>query len=493
MLARLRATSTLSRALRTPLRSLATTSTTLNAHAAPLHTPWANPFPEHEFHVSPENGFLPRQDPLAELPIKYDAMESLLQRMSLRQPDGTPGLLATGEFGGAVLRELPFYDVSDISDQRLLTALFRDLTFMASSYLLEPCDINYRHTGSYGLARQVLPRNIAVPLEVVAAKIGAKPFMEYALSYALYNYKRLDASKGLDYNNLALVRGFAMTPDESGFILVHVAMVRHSGELVRNAVKSLDAARAGDRAAFDEALIGYRTALENVNEVMETMWKRSDSNGYLGFRTFIMGSKNQSFFPQGITFEGVDPATNPRHYRGESGANDSMIPLSDNLFQLSALMPSNPLTQTLRDFRSYRPKNHHAFLTFVEEEAQRVKVREFAQNDANSAALMLANLDLIRAFRHRHWLFTKEYIIKHTQHPVATGGSPIVTWLPNQLASVLESITSIASTINFGKLTQQNQAIVDEIMRRAEAQHRVLVREVDDLKKRFPNQERFAQ
>jgi indoleamine 2,3-dioxygenase len=63
-------------------------------------------------------------------------------------------------------------------------ALYRDYTFVASAYLLEPCDLLYRKTGDYGLGRSVLPKNIAVPLVQVAEKIGAKPFMEYALSYA---------------------------------------------------------------------------------------------------------------------------------------------------------------------------------------------------------------------------------------------------------------------------------------------------------------------
>jgi hypothetical protein len=35
--------------------------------------------------------------------------------------------------------------------------------------------------------------------------------------------------------------------------------------------------------------------------------------------------------------------------------------------------------------------------------------------------LYLALLDQVREFRNRHWLFTKEYIIKYTSHPVATG------------------------------------------------------------------------
>ena len=42
-------------------------------------------------------------------------------------------------------------------------------------------------------------------------------------------------------------------------------------------------------------------------------------------------------------------------------------------------------------------------------------------------------------------MFTREYILKKTSHPVATGGSPIVTWLPNQLQAVMQGskLTSI--------------------------------------------------
>lgn len=49
--------------------------------------------------------------------------------------------------------------------------------------------MKYRKDGDYGLGRDRLPANVAVPLVQVANKINAKPFMEYALSYALYNYK----------------------------------------------------------------------------------------------------------------------------------------------------------------------------------------------------------------------------------------------------------------------------------------------------------------
>ena len=34
--------------------------------------------------------------------------------------------------------------------------------------------------------------------------------------------------------------------------------------------------------------------------------------------------------------------------------------------------------------------------------------------------------------------------MKKTSHPVATGGSPIVTWLPNQLQAVLDLMVDVA-------------------------------------------------
>lgn len=72
-----------------------------------------------------------------------------------------------------------------------------------------------------------------------------------------------------------------------------------------------------------------------------------------------MGTKNQPMFPKGVVYEGV--SEEPTFYRGESGANDSIIPTCDNLFELTSLMPSNPLTEILKDFRTYRPGMFRVF------------------------------------------------------------------------------------------------------------------------------------
>jgi len=144
--------------------------------------------------------------------------------MPITKKDGSAGLLADGKFGDAVLAELPDHtaDIEQENDTRVLTALFRDYAFMTSAYLLEPCDIQMRNTGSYGLGREVLPRKVAVPLCKLAEKLNCKPFLEYAYSYALANYAYKDphAEDVLTHENLRTIRGFDGGDSESGFILV---------------------------------------------------------------------------------------------------------------------------------------------------------------------------------------------------------------------------------------------------------------------------------
>ena len=60
----------------------------------------------------------------------------------------------------------------------------------------------------------------------------------------------------------------------------------------------------------------------------KAMWNRSKPNGYTSFRTFIFGITSQSMFPKGVVYEGV--SEEPFSFRGESGANDSMVsPMPD--------------------------------------------------------------------------------------------------------------------------------------------------------------------
>ena len=291
----------------------------------------------------------------------------------------------------------------------------------------------------------------------------------------------------MDPVNLIIPRRFEGGPDEFWFMVIHLTMLQHSNKLVKLTREILAAAEKGDRVAFDKALQDILTNSQKINKDMNRMWEGSRPKCYKNFRTFIMGIKNQPMFPNGVIYEGV--SDEPAFYRGESGANDSMVPTLDNLFEVTSNLPQNPLTSILKDFRSYRPPHHNEWLQWVENKASSVGVKKFAMQDSNSAVLMLANLDQIAEFRERHWRFTKEYIIKHSVHPVATGGSPITTWLPNQLSAVLKVIDEIGHSIDESKLSKELVDLRNLLRDRAHSQRSILKREVDELKKKFPGQE----
>ncbi|KAI9726649.1 MAG: hypothetical protein M1834_008962 [Cirrosporium novae-zelandiae] len=441
------------------------------------------------FMVSTTRGFLPRADPIVTLPPDFSILESLLTRMPIQTLAGTPGLLAQGTLGSTVLSELPDLSlaISKYSHNLpLMNALYRDYSFLASAYLLEPCHLRFLNNEPYGLARDCLPATIAKPLAKVAALAGFKPFMEYAGSYALYNYRLADPSLGLTYSNLRLIRaferGYDPTSSEAGFILVHVAMVAHSPHLVLGALKVLSACERKDRDAFNEGLIEVTEALKKINTVMEEMWSKSKPAEYNSFRTFIFGIKNQSMFPKGVVYEGV--CEEPMFLRGESGANDSMIPLMDLLLQIP--FPPNPLTKILHDFRLYRPSNHRHFLSHISTLSTLHSPLSFALSNSpsSSSRLYLLALNEIRIFRYRHWSFTREYILKRSRHGTATGGSPIVEWLPNQLGAVLGFMEVVGGGGKEGesKGVGEEGKGCEEILEVVRRQREKLAREVERLK-----------
>lgn len=123
------------------------------------------------FMVSKPRGFLPRADPVWQLPPEFEPLESILQRMPVRTASGAPGLLARGALGPAVDAEFP--DLTWAVDRHrhdlpLMNALYRDYSFLLSAYLLEPCHERFVRGEPYGLGRQRLPAVVARPMARVA-------------------------------------------------------------------------------------------------------------------------------------------------------------------------------------------------------------------------------------------------------------------------------------------------------------------------------------
>ena len=150
-----------------------TSNTTVKRFPYVYNDPSTLPHSLDPFTITTTSGFLPYGTAPTTMPDVFQPLMSLLDRMPVLKLDGSPGLLATYELGPAVL-ELP--DLTDEVDKMVtadgspdlftISALFRDYSFLASAYLLEPCWENWCKApdNGYGLGRDFLPKAVARPM-----------------------------------------------------------------------------------------------------------------------------------------------------------------------------------------------------------------------------------------------------------------------------------------------------------------------------------------
>lgn len=266
--------------------------------------------PGNVFTVSYKRGFLPIVDPVCDLGEAYAAVEGLMKDM--------PALLRAAEFRGSVRERLPqlFDQVKAETDPVLVAQLYRDYCFMSSCYVLENTDYTFQEakrngdTAEYGMAEAVLPANLAVPLCHVAGVLGVQPWLDYAYSYALWNWRQRDPAHGFDPANIDLLRSpTGPCEDERGFTAVHVAMESHTGTMVRLVDTMLKAVDEDDRSLFNKSLESLAATVAAINADRERMWQQvcvvvklrdvlapmqSKPEAYLDFRTWIMGIKGNT-------------------------------------------------------------------------------------------------------------------------------------------------------------------------------------------------------
>ncbi len=137
--------------------------------------------------------------------------------------------------------------------------------------------------------------------------------------------------------------------------------------------------------------------------------------------------------------------------------------------------------------------NSNEWLQEVKKRADLLGVAQYAQQDPVSSLYYLQNLDTIREFRSRHWNFTKEYIIKHTNHKVGTGGTPVISFLLNQLSTVLQLMVTVTNSItnllnkNPISFTEEQNKLFQHFQHNVEVQERIIRKEQQYLKEKFPD------
>ena len=92
--------------------------------------------------------------------------------------------------------------------------------------------------------------------------------------------------------------------------------------------------------------------VQNMNEKRKYMWDNSDKVRYGAYRIFLMGhTGNEKLFDEGVLYEGVNEKH--VHYRGETGAQDDIIPTLDILTGVTKFYPDTMLTKYLNNLRNY--------------------------------------------------------------------------------------------------------------------------------------------
>jgi indoleamine 2,3-dioxygenase len=416
------------------------------------------------FSIDSTNGFLPVKQPLKKLPYEYKVIQNLI--------DELPSILKKENLIEEMVKDDKFINFIEIIKKEknifIIQALYRAYAFLVSGYLLEPSYHHFLKTGEYGKGRTILPEKLAVPFMYLCDKLDIKGWLDYHYSYSLGNYVKKNEEKGLHWTNLDMACKFSGTTDEIGFIMLHVYINELSPFLIKSINQVLNLLKENVIAKETESMdllleglkLNYQT-LREMNSRRKEMWVASDPKRYNDFRIFIMGSKgNDKIFGEGIVYEGV--SEEKKVFRGQTGAQDDIIPTEDIFSGVINYYPENELTKYLLELREYRPRCVQNFLKDLEENSKKFNLFQTLKETTNYEGLtyLYGIVYEIYAFRFGHWQFVQKYIMANTKYPVATGGTPITSWLPNQIKACLNYLDEIRNEIVKNELSNESQDLV---------------------------------
>ena len=148
--------------------------------------------------------------------------------------------------------------------------------------------------------------------------------------------------------------------------------------------------------------------------------------------------------------------------------------------------PENELTTYLMDLRSYRPICIQEFFVDLRAYYQANPIFDTFVRTENFEGLvyLLKIVDEVYLFRNGHWQFVQKYIMSNTKYAFATGGTPITTWLINQIEAVLEFEREIIDYIKINlKNTLPNQEIWNKLSTEYSSKRELLIEQVSELQK----------
>ena len=453
------------------------------------------------FNVSRDNGFLPVQTSLKKIPEDYKSLLDLCNELPYITKNNQLGILHYPNLICEKVKELPnlieiinTLETINFTDRVLiLQVLFRCYSFLVSSYCLEPTYNSYIKDKTYEKARTVIPQNIAEPYCKISELLGCYPWLEYHYSYGLGNFTILNHKANYNYEleDIEVESLFCGDKDEINFIKVHILINLCTPSLITYLYDIFDSIEKNRSDLIIEALKNLNTCVHNMNEKRKLMWKNSNTERYGAYRIFLMGSEgNDKIFGDGLLYENVKEER--VKYRGETGAQDDIIPTLDIFTGITKFYPDTILTKYLHNLRDYRPKVIIDFFNDLEKESINLKDRIFSLCGKRGLIYLLSIVNEIYLFRNGHWQFVQNYIMNNTEYNVATGGTPLNMWLPNQIKACLDCMDDILFSINEPKfvsfdteLEGEDILLLGSLRLEQDRKRRLLDVQMNELKKKM--------
>ena len=352
--------------------------------------------------------FLPNKDPLK----KYLTKSRSLQKLENIASE-LPKLLLTGKvqetIDGLKANALSIKPLHKKNDLRELKLSMVHLSFIAHAYI-------------WGGKKpsKILPEVISKPWVEVSSILGRPPILSYA-SYCLDNWYRVDKSKNISLENVALITNFLGGVDEDWFVTIHVCIENAAKDAV-TAAYEISRLKSNKDKKLDDGLRRIIISLREVNAIFSRMPEKCDPYVYYHrVRPFIFGTKDNPDLKKGLVYENQFN-NQPQFFRGETGAQSSIMPFLDGA--LGIYHTKDHLRHYLNEMRDYMPPEHRSMIEEVENIS---KAKELIDGSKSLTNKYNKCLEEIRKFRALHLEFAASYIHKQSQikNPFGTGGSTI--------------------------------------------------------------------
>ena len=354
-------------------------------------------------------GFLPQKVPSKSYSVQSESCDRIQEIAS-----NLPKLLLTGKVQSAINKLSP----KDLSiDDLLINQASQDLK-LAMSHL---SFIAHAYIWGDNKPNESIPSVLANPWVKVAKNQGRPPILSYA-SYCLDNWFLIDPDEPISLENVGLINNFLGGVDEDWFVTIHVCIENAAADAIAACaeISMLETDAPEDKSI--QLLKRIIISMKKVNEIFARMPEKCDPYIYYHrVRPFIFGTKDNPDLKNGLIYKG-EFESKPQFFRGETGAQSSIIPSLDGALQITHT--KDHLRHYLNEMREYMPPKHREFMEVLEKNSQ---IKKIIKGSKKLTSLYNDCLEEIRAFREMHLEYAETYIFKQAQikNPFGRGGSTI--------------------------------------------------------------------